>query len=74
MDFGLLLGFEWIVYSMLLLIPYLFTIYRPVTPAGFHATCLKYCVCFLGGPVASVGSWHGHILGTPHFKPSSTLG
>ena len=32
MDFGLLLGFEWIVYSMLLLIPYLFTIYRPVTP------------------------------------------
>ena len=80
MDFGLLLGLEWIVYSILLLSPYLFAIYRPVTPAGLHAACLKYCVCSLGGPVASVRSWHSHILGTPHFRPSfspistSTLG
>ena len=74
MDFGLLLGLEWIVYSILLLSPYLFAIYRPVTPAGLHAACLKYCVCSLGGPVASVRSWHSHIFGTPQFRPSSILG
>ena len=67
-------GFEWIVYSMLLLSPYLFAIYRPVTPTGLHATCLKYCVCSFGGPVASVRSWCRHILGTPHFRPFSILG
>ena len=63
-----------IVYSILLLIPYLFAIYRPVTHTGLHATCLKYCVCAFGGSVASVRSWRGHIFGTPHFRPSSILG